>query len=234
VVGAHALERDAQPGRAAMAAMAVEHVVDRAQVEDLQLLAALERSGRVVERHAGREVEVRARERRDPDAVNSGDVLDGEPALVDRDARQLAAARGGDGDVPAGPVVGPHAVHARGGAVGEHGAGPAGEHGGHAATLDAQRVVPDRVHAAMQPDEQTAFDEPGDLRVGEAQRGKLAPGDDAVLTGGQRSHHPFGVSCALCPRGGHTAQLAARGPGGSAGLRRGEVERHCSSLAGEM
>jgi hypothetical protein len=61
---------------------------------------------------------------------------------------------------------------------------PAGEHRGHETALQRDRVVADRVHAAMNPVQASVLDANGDGVGGHATLAELPHGDLAVLSTG--------------------------------------------------
>ena len=127
-----------------------DDVFDRAVVVELQALGLGERALELAAAGGRRDVEQGAGDRRGRDALVAGGVLGIEGAsAVQADPRgAVAAARRGDVDAR---LVGAEQAPVGGGAaMAEDRARPAGEHRREPAALDAQRCVPDRVHAAVE------------------------------------------------------------------------------------
>jgi hypothetical protein len=100
-----------------------------AQVEELELLGALDGAAQLVGRHDGGQVDQGPRDRRRRDAVELSDLVGGEVAAPDpHRRRRLASCGGGNGDLPPRAAVGSQAPRRGGAAMAQHGAITAGEH----------------------------------------------------------------------------------------------------------
>jgi hypothetical protein len=75
-----------------------------------------------------------------------------------------------------------------GGEVAQNRRTPAGEHRGHETALQRDRVMADRVHAAVDPAQASVPDANGDGVGAHATLAKLPHGDLAVLSAGPARH----------------------------------------------
>jgi hypothetical protein len=129
-----------------------DHRLDRSEVEEAQGFGALDGATQRLRAHDVREVEERARGRRDRDAVVDGDLGRGErpPRAVDRQpAPAPATVARGDRDVDTAAAVRSQAPQRRGTGVADDRAAPAGEDGGSPRSLCGQAASSDGEDAAM-------------------------------------------------------------------------------------
>jgi hypothetical protein len=110
-----------------------------------------------------------------------------DPAPVKPDPRPRGATRrSGNRHMDRAGADRPQIPRRCGAGVAQHGAGAAGKHGRHPASLRGQHRVPDRVDAAvdqMQPTAANAMIDPGDAQP---ERPQLRSRDHAVLSPGER------------------------------------------------
>jgi hypothetical protein len=156
--------------------------LDGAKVEYFELLGAFESALDPAEIDHRREVEQGSRHRGDRDAVLGCSVLRVEAAEVDLQAA-TGATSGRSRDVDPGAVVRREPEQVAGAAVAEVRVVAAAEGGRHPAALDGDVVVPDRIHAALDPVKATDRDAVLDLMLPQPELEQLRSRDHSVLAG---------------------------------------------------
>jgi len=177
--------------------VAGEEGIEGAEIQELQILGALQRPGEVVGRDDGGEVEQGPRPCRGRDAVDGGRFLFAELAwAMDVDPGMPAGGPVGHGDIDQGAIAGPQTPQGGGVAVAEHGARTAGQDGGHPPGVQGEAPMTDRVHPAVQRMQAPTAHPQLDGALPEAQREQLGAADHPVLGLGEDRDRPVGTGWA--------------------------------------
>jgi hypothetical protein len=162
--------------------VAGDESIEGSQVGVLLVLGLVESVLEVLRREDGREVEQRAGDGGDGDAVAGGDLVGLEGRPVGGDARAPALPR--RRHFGAGPLAQPPQRTRR--AMAQHRAGPGGEDGGHPPPSLRQPSMPHRVDAPVHLVQPADREHPRDRVVAHLE---LRSSDDAVLPLGETRGH---------------------------------------------
>jgi hypothetical protein len=191
-------EGTAQTTSSRMAGVPCEHSLDRTEVEQPALLAAVKGTLEVVAGNRGCKVQIGPRKGGNRDVVEDISILRGEVASVMQPDRRSGPARPRPGDFKRRRASPGDLPQPRSGGVTEQSAGTAGEHSGEAHARFRDMGVTNRVDASVEAMQSATRRSPlhGALRVAEWPQ-QLANRHHAVLSFGQlgQSVMPYFAPC---------------------------------------
>jgi hypothetical protein len=190
VLGLVDLDERAHASDATLAAVAVARRADLDDVERVELLGALERLGQPVGMLGGRDVDERALQRGDRDAVQLRAVVGVHAPLVGDEAGQPAPGLLGRRHMDLRAVIDEDAVSGARGPVREVGVRPGSQRPRHAPAVQRQRRVTERVDARVQPYQAPGSAPPRHHPPRQPELVQLPRGHDSVLPRCEPRHAP--------------------------------------------